>query len=381
MGGNVSLYEKRLLSKIEAGDAVIDPWALRLKLACYNARRGDLAGAKKIISSARKVFGLGSSAAAMVHINLAEAVCEFFEHGINASILKLARARALSTACVASDDAPAMIAIWFAALHRYRAEWGSMGMEIRNAVIDPSRISGDVRCRLGLVLGDAYLEAGCGDLSDKWYKFARRWANELGDDATVGASIHNRSAFRIFNTRLELVGDRSGQVDSRLLRVEAESVSNFGTFYTDQAFAWTLGLLQGQVSVLERRYEDALRLLGPAGEEDGGVKEWPAADLVRAADILLCNCLLGNLQADQVELHSDRLRRSQFEMVGPGDRAIAADTLARALEHTGNDASVAYARIAVDSLYEYRNCQDREKAVLVDLADFIDSSESPVRAV
>lgn len=377
----MSLYETRLLSQIEAGDAVIDPWALRLKLACYNARRGDLIGAKKIISSARKVFGLGSSAAAMVHINLAEAVCEFFERGINASIPKLSRARALSTSCVDRDDAPAMIAIWFAVLYRYRAEWESMGMEIRRAVTDPSRISGDVRCRLGLVLGDAYLEAGCGDLSDKWYKFARRWANELGDDATVGASIHNRCAFRIFNTRLELVGDRSRQVDFRLLRVEAESVSNFGAFYTDQAFAWTIGLLQGQVSVLERRYEDALRLLGSECTEEGGVKEWPAADLVRGTDILLCNCLLGNLQADQVEMHCDRLRRTQFELVGPGDRAIVADTLARALEHTGNDASVAYARIAMNSLVEYRNCQDREKTVLADLADVIDSSESHVRAV
>lgn len=370
----MSRYEQRLAKAIQSGGDGIENWAQKLRLASYQARRGELDRARQTISAAREKFGMGASAAATVHINLAEAICEFYEHGIEAAIAKLARARALSIACPPVDDAPAMISVWFAGIHRYRANWANLRQEILRSVERPEGISPDVCCRLGLTLGDANLEAGCARRADHWYQFARRWATELGDDATIGASIHNRAAFNIFNSRLELIENSRVQVDIKALKTEAASASNFGSFYSDRAFAWSLQLLQGQVLLLERRYEDALRLLGAEGEDDSWTVEWPAANLVRLTDILLCRATIENTEVSFLEAYCENLRRSHFGSVGPGDKAIAASTIAAALEYVNSDASKLYKSVAADSLADYRVCQQREKALLDDLDPVVISS-------
>lgn len=370
----MSRYEQRLAKAIQFGGGGVETWVQKLRLASYQARRGELDRARETVSAAREVFGMGVSAAATVHINLTEAVCEFYEHGIEAAIAKLARARVLSIACPPNDDAPAMIAAWFAGIHRYRANWVSMRLEILRAVEEPERISQDVCCRLGLVLGDANLESGCARRADHWYQFARRWATELGDDATTGASIHNRAAFNIFNSRLALIENLHVNVDIRALKTEAASASNFGSFYRDQAFAWSLQLLQGQVHLLERRYQEALKLLSAEGEDDSWTMEWPAANLVRLADILLCRTMIENTDVRFLEAYCENLRRAHFDSVGPGDRAIAASAIAMALEYAKSDVYEIYKNMATEALAEYQACQRHENSVLDDLDPLIATS-------
>lgn len=370
----MSRYEQRLSNAIQASGDGLESWVQRLKLARYQARRGEIARARQIISAARRVFDAGGSAVATVHINLSEAICEFYEHGIEAAIPKLLRARALSIACPANDDAPAMVAVWLAGIQRYRANWEGFRAEILRAIADSERISQDVCCRLGLILGDAYIESGSARRADVWYQFARRWATELGDDATTGASIHNRAAFNIFNTRIALVENSAQQIDLRALKTEAASASNFGSFYRDRAFAWSLQLLQGQVLLLERRHEDALKLLVIEGDDDSWTAEWPAADLVRLADIVLCRAVINGTQTDSLEAYCSNLRESHFESVGPGDRAIASATLATALEHVGSDASCVYREIADEAIGDFRACQSREGETLDNLDQIVSAS-------
>lgn len=332
---------------------------LMMKIASSRARKGDIVGARQLISEIRGNVVGSESAQLFAHINFAEGICDYFETGAKSSLVKLKRARALSSACPPDDDLPCLVSAWLASANRILGQWDQLHESLVQVFLPERTLSDEASARISLVVADALHETENQIEADRWYQISRRFAVRQGDESAIGAILYNRSVLRVFNLRLAEASGRNVDIDECRIALEAASAENYSLYVHDTSMQWAFEILFGQVHMLRRNYSAALKQLSSDGLSrlEGS---WPAVDIVRIADTLRCKAGLGQIESAELVARSVALASRASDDIGHGDLAIAFYSLGTACQALGHSYASDCHRESANHLMNFRKVQELE---------------------
>lgn len=368
----MSRFESNLMELLSDETSDLTRSVILLRLAAYRARTGVTEKVRSEIAEIRQRYADRNSAQLFAHINFAEAMCEFFEHGVQGSLKKLLRSRALSVGCPVDDGLPFLISSWLANSYRILGDWERVGDEV-------SKAAGQLDCgvdseglaRISLVLADCFQEIEDYRQADRWYGISRNQALTCGDDSALSAVLYNRSAIRIFNLRIiEVIKDGFSLDDARII-TEAASAENYDLYSNKSAMAWVFGLLRGQLLLLKGSPRDALEQFGSPAVTDLD-QTWPSVDLVRRADIARCKAAIGELTNEEYSHCAGILGIEVGVGVGWGDLAIASYSVSKAAESLGNLDADKHLEASKSALGRFMRERERERRMLESLSQSIE---------
>lgn len=256
----MSPLEKRLLAALDVATNPEQRAHLLAELAGYWARVGDTSRAEKVRLELRREFGDGRSLRISVLIMVVEALQAYYSALSPSARDRMLRASLLSKG---SRD-PALIALtsaWLAHIELNHARFDSMLVELASAS-DALRACGPNRgfaaCRFALTLGDANLLAGQPEAAQVWYESARREANEIGDQAAIGAMTYNRAALRVARARFDAIAGVDSGIDVSLLRVDVDSAINYQSMAQLQSLDHLLTTAQASLLILQENFPAAV---------------------------------------------------------------------------------------------------------------------------
>ena len=222
----------RLLSQLDARiTATSDPFAadcLRAERACYLARQGHFNEVNAVLLDLRRRYELSPHAAISSWLNMAEGLLSHFSNMGSLARDKFRRAFAMSAAA-GLRPLHALSAAWLANMDYHQEDIVSMVRHVAQSLQLADGAHHSARSRANLVVAHAYHLAGRLDLALPWYACARRHASAEGDDATIGALMHNMTWLRAANARQAMftgVGNAYSRAGEHAL-IGAESTWNF----------------------------------------------------------------------------------------------------------------------------------------------------------
>ena len=153
---------------------------------------------------------------------IAEGLLTYFKSIDPAASDRLQRARGLARAM--PDAALGSLAsAWLAHIEFDNSDFLRTCDHLRESLGSVPADAHGVLARVALVLANAHLYAGLADEARTWYQRAHHAAVREGDDATLGALVHDRAALRLSILRLEhaLGRARSGEAGGAALELGA----------------------------------------------------------------------------------------------------------------------------------------------------------------
>lgn len=371
----MSRFESTLKDAIAGESNELRQWSLRLRLAAYRARKGEFGNAKSEILAARTRFSNGASAHITSYINFAEGINEYFEKGAAAALSKLMRAKVLSIRYSPDDDLRSLVSAWLATIYRVLGQWGKMSMELVEIFSHDHFLSAETRARTSIVLADAWHEIGDYVKADSWYKAARKYALECGDDMTIGAMLYNRAAIRVFNMRIQEVQGHEIDTEGCSVAIEAASAENYSQYSRDQSMHWVFELLKGQVLMLRHDFRGALTLFDHAKTQNLE-KDWPAVEFLRLADVVRSRSAIGLCSTEEVESDAIALEQRFLGRVGAGDMAVGCWSLHMAILSVGSSSLKLLSNHAKTAVEDFMAQRHQESAALEEFLSNVEHRSS-----
>ncbi len=325
---------------------------VRMRLAIFFARRGDLTDAFAQIEQLRSLAQTTNPAGCTARANLAEGVLAFCsgEHSVAAD--KLRRAKALADLAAMPPIGRLSLA-WQAHVALNLARIGQATAHIEEVLANTTNGEHATLSRVGMTLAVALHTVGLYESARPWYEFSRQHAVAEGDDLTLDALLHNVAAFRIFNLRLDEV---EGQIDLADLS-RAEQELNSGVSYdfakSPKSFRWTFPILRIELLLLEQKFVEARTAL-EAWFTELSAGATPRANRMAHVDYALCLAKTGALpeaiKQMQVEINAEQIS------LGADDLAIVRFRQHQVAEAEGNKSSAAaYRAQAISLLSNFRD--------------------------
>ena len=230
-----------------------------------------------------------------VWVNLCEGIaCHFSEMGPEAAA-KILRAKALADASGQSQLA-ALTAAWAAHMAYLDASFETMASHLARALQLADAEHHGARSRACLVSAQAFHFAGRLDLAQPWYAATRRHALVDGDDATLGAMLHNSSWLHAALLRQNVLLDGVSAVDSRHALMSADSALHFDRFVGTTSLQALAPMLRAQILAVLDRPREAIALYDAHFDAslDQGLRRTLEADLL--ADRAWCHAAAGDLE-------------------------------------------------------------------------------------
>lgn len=226
------------------------------RIACYQARVGDFAEARRARDELRRDFGDGRSPSVSILIMCLEAMLLYFSELDSSARDRLVRANLLS---VAFDQQPliALTSAWQAHVDFNQARYESMAAAVTRCLDAIDADDGTALCRISLVLGDSMLFVNELDSSRRWYEQARIAANRLGDQAAVGAITYNRAALHVASARLRSLNARLDKSEIAIIGAEVRTAINYQDIAQLSSLDHLLRSAGIGVLMLEERFEEA----------------------------------------------------------------------------------------------------------------------------
>lgn len=356
----MSRYEVGLLDRISVQSDLSSRWILILRLAAYRAKKGEISMARQEIAKIRSSAAALGNAQLLAHINFAEAICEFFEFGAEAGLVKIRRSQALCAGCPEGDDLPGLVAAWGASFYRILENWDGLNESFSRLVEARYFHSGEVRCRLSLTIADCLQELRNYSLADKWYEVARHESLLLGDETVLGAVLYNKSAIRVFNVRIDETRGEHTDLIKCDFALQAASAENLAHYTRDTAMPWVFDMLAGQLMLLRGDFEGALLRLDSTAAQ-GLSDKWPAVDLIRRSDLLRARSKLGLIRRDQTVVEAQKFEMYFERGKCSGDSAVAAFSLSEAVREIDNSLYAKFRDISSISLEDYQEEKAKEQ--------------------
>lgn len=311
-------YVKRLVANIEAATDAVARAMLTAELAAYWARVGEFEEAERLKTELRSTFGDGRDVRVSILIMCVEGLLLYFRELSPGALDRLARARLLSVAS-GHRNLTALTSAWLAHIHFNNNRYVEMSDAIGVCLKSLDRSNLPAVCRVSMLLGDAHLYSGNAATAQRWYDHARAAAIELGDQAFVGALTYNRSALRVFVTRI----DRAEAVQPddliRLLAGEVQSAINYQAVARlrslDHLLATSrIGVLMLQENFLVAKQEIEVLLFSKE------VKPLSSQASILNADLALC---LAQLKSTDYSMQlADDILAQDLNEYDAGDRVL-----------------------------------------------------------
>jgi tetratricopeptide (TPR) repeat protein len=263
------------------------------------ARRGETNEARKTLLELRQKYELHPNVVVSAWLSLAEGLLIHFSDMGQQARDKIHRAFALSAAA-GLTQIHALSAAWLANMDYLTGNMAGMarfvGMALKLAAPD----NRSALSRANLVVAHAYHLASRLDLARPWYRRAHEHATAEGDDATVGALMHNMAWLRYANLRQEMLGGTSPSPNGEHALVSVESTLQFDSLVGATSLQTLAPILRAQILSAKERFAEALEAyeenLAPTLRE--GMARMHAYLL---ADQAWCRLNLGQVQIAQVE--------------------------------------------------------------------------------
>jgi len=249
----------RLDSEIAAAKHPLKADCLRAERAGFLARQGNLDEARHVLSSLHMQYAAHPHVVMSAWLSLGEGLLSHFSDLGSAAHDRMRRAYALSGA--ARDmKLHALSAAWLAHMDYTQYDFDAMVRHVGEALSLSDAIDHGIRSRACLVVAQAYHFGGRYDLAQAWYAKARHHAGADGDEATLGALMHNMAWLHASHARQQtLTAPGTGGVTPQML-MSAESTGNFDVLMGTVALDALLPILRAQILSLQGECVEALAL-------------------------------------------------------------------------------------------------------------------------
>jgi hypothetical protein len=360
-------YVSRLLADIDTARDAASSAMLTAELAAYWARVGEFDEAERLRTELRGTFGDGRDVRVSILIMCVEGLLLYFRELSPGALDRLARARLLSVAS-GHRSLTALTSAWLAHIHFNNCRYVEMSDAIGVCLKSLDMTNLPALCRVSMLLGDAHLYSGSAAVAQRWYDQARAAAIELGDQAFVGALTYNRSALRVFFTRIESVVAVQSNDLIRLLSGEVQSAINYQAVAQlrslDHLLATSrVGVLMLQKNALIAKQEiDALL----ASNE---IKPLSSQASILSADLALCLAQLGSLGSSMPLV--DEVLTRDLTQYDSGDRVLIYASLKEACDLCGRHGLVeSLSQLLMAALSDHKTQTSLIAEMLVDFRSF-----------
>jgi hypothetical protein len=356
----------RLDQEIAAAKTRLEADCLRGQEAVYFARLGHKKRLAEVLSALHQRYDMKPVVAVSVWVNLAEGLAIYYEDMGSGSYDRIRRAHALS---VAAGIKPlhALTAAWMAQMHYMRHEIEKVAAHLHEVFRISAPDHHAARSRAAIVAAQALHHAGRLDLAAKWHRIAKDHATEEGDDATIGALMHNMAWLGMLAWRNAVLTGHGSAVDGKQAMLGAESTGNFDRLVGAASWRALEPVLRAQLLSLKGDVSGALALYE---------RHLPAAQQIAAtrlqanlyADKAWCHAQAGNADAARVSAAT-----AEGGIAGPihvDDRAAAHSRLAQVYERLGDEAGGRrHAELAVAAWRENEVFQAHTAGLLAHLSE------------
>ena len=362
----MSCYESGLTNQLAAAADISTRAILELRLAAYFARKGQTTLARERIDGIRRKFSSSADPCVFASINFAEAICEFFDGGVEPAVQKLRRSKALAIGCPQDSELRSEVSAWMAGFMRILRRWKDFERELFFLMQSRDGLSQPVAARVDLVVADSFQDIADYSRADEWYSRVRESALACGDDSILGASLYNRAAIRVYNLRLSAVRGSFSDLSGCRIELEAATAQNYSQYVNDLGMNGAFELLQGQLALMSGRLTQASDLLTQTSVVEL-VEGWPLVDLVRRADLLLIDRLVSRRSIAQLVQESKEIYDSLLMSNSSGDVAISAHTVSQVLLNVDDKLALTLLELSRESLEKHKLDQVQQANVLIEL--------------
>ena len=261
MPDNVKLsrLELRLEAEISAASSVLEADCKRAELAAYRVRLGRVEEVELTLKELHQRYKAHPHVAISAWLNLVEGLVGHFGDMGPGARDKILRAHALSSAA-GLLPMRALSAAWLAHFDYARLNIESAKIHARLSIAISSQSNDSVRSRASLVVAQIFHLAGRYDMAKPWYLSSRVHANREGDEATVGAILHNMAWLHMSNFRQSYFSRNSTSEEYINILMSAESTKNFDQLFQVHTLTSLEPLLRAQILSLLGRWSEALEL-------------------------------------------------------------------------------------------------------------------------
>jgi len=358
--------KSRLLSTLDAAIAAapqpVQADCLRAERAGLLARQGQMAEARAALSALQAQYAGQPNMSVSAWLSLAEGCVSYFSDLNRSARDKMSRAYALGTAA-RETRLRALSTAWLAHMDYVDHDLEAMARRIGECfeLAEPEHHA--AQARACLVVAMAYHFGGRFDAAQPWYAKTRQHANIEGDEAMLGAVMHNMGGLLADESRQTLLRGLKDEAVTRRAMLGLESIRNFNALVGTESLKALVPLLRAQVTSLQGRSADAVALY-EAHFSDGLLQGLDRKRACLGADLAWCRLQLGQTEQALKDALAAEVAVSHDRDVD--DRAAAHSRLAQVFAQLGQ-AEVA-ARHQAQATIDW-NIHERDQALTVSLMD------------
>lgn len=320
-------------ARVAAARTRVEADCVRAERAVYLARQGAHAEAVATLRELRLRYDTRPNIAIAVWVNLCEGIASHFcDMGADAAA-KIRRAHALAEAS-RLPQLCALTAAWSAHMAYLDAAFEPMTGFIGQALTLADASNHGARSRACLVAAQAFHVAGQAELARPWYEATRRHAVDDGDDATLGALLHNAAWLRAIALRQDVLLRGASATPAAQALMAADSARHFDRLVGATSLASLAPMLRAQLLAVFGRPADAIALYDAHFERSvaEGVGRNISAELV--ADRAWCHAAVGD--STGARHHADAALAHLVATSHCGGRVLAHKRLAQVFEQLGD---------------------------------------------
>jgi hypothetical protein len=282
-------------ARIAAAQDPIEVACLRAERAGLLARQGDIDEARTELAALHAQHDHAPHAVVSAWLHLGDGLVLHFTNQSAAARDRMMRSLALSTA-VQARPVQALSAAWLAQIEYLGENFASCA----KSLLFSFRVADDkhhsARSRACLVAAQCFHWADRLDRALSWYQRTRNHSTVEGDQATVGALMHNMTWLRVVQARHASVLGSSHRDEVRQILSGAESLGHFDSMTGMAPLASLVPVLRAHVLTLLERYTEArdLFIVYMETASAGGLQRLMGPALV---DLAWCRANIGDLES------------------------------------------------------------------------------------
>jgi hypothetical protein len=367
----MSRLETRLRHGITAAAHARERAERTAELAAYVARAGRWGEAEQLIAQARLAFAPGAVPRLTVWVMIAEGLLTYFRAIDPAASDRLQRARGLARA-LPDATLGSLASAWLAHIEFDNSDFERTCELLRESLADVPADAHGVLARVALVLANAHLYAGLADEARTWYARAHHAAVQEGDDATLGALVHDRAALRLSILRLEHALGRARAQEADGAALELDAAAGFERLAGTEGLPALTPLWEARLRLMLDERDEACRLF----ELHRDVTD--VAGLRRMRSSLGADHLLARWPAlspeDRAGLATDEAREdaTRCDDADPDDRAIYFLAMSQLMAAVGQPATAEALRAQADDELRHHELRLQSlRGLLAEMRDWI----------
>jgi len=358
--------KSRLLTNLDtaiaAATQAVQADCLRAERAGLLARQGQIAEARAVLSALQAQYARQPDVSVSAWLSLAEGYVSYFSDLNRNARDKISRAYALS-APARDTRLRALSLAWLAHMDYVDHDLEPMARHIAECfeLAEPEHHAAQARgC---LVTAMSYHFGGRFEAAQPWYAKARQHANAEGDEAMLGAVMHNMAGLLADESRQTVLRGVEDDAATRRAMLGLESIRNFNLLVGTESLNALVPLLRAHVSSLQGRCADAVALY-EAHFSDGLLQGLDRKRAFLGADLAWCRLQLGQTEQSLKDALAAEVALPHDHDVD--DRAAAHSRLAQVFSQLGQ--AEASARHKAQADIDWRT-HERDQALTVALLD------------